>query len=405
MSHATAPAGIAVPVASVASGASVCSGASVRSATFTAVAIAAAATVSALYFAGRLLRRIALLLAVVPWSLPVQPALAAPAPAPAGTRLELQLAAQASGPAAAPAATPDPRQITLVVPFAAKGPTDTVARALAAAMAQQSGRPVVVENRSGAGGTAGAAWVAQAPPDGRTLLVHHIGMATAPILYRSLPYDPRQDFEPIGRIVDVPMTLVARPGFPAATLAEAMRYIRRHQDSLVVAYAGLGAASHLCGLLLSISLEVDLIQVPYRGTGPALQDLQAGRADLMCDQTTNTGEAIRAGHIQGLGVTSAERLAGMPFLPAVAEAGIRGLELSIWHGLFAPRGTPRDVLEELAVILRAALASPAFTQPMIGMQAVVAGREQASPAGLRALLAGEIARWAPILRKAGQYAD
>ena len=323
------------------------------------------------------------------------------------------LAAPVGGPAPAPAAgvasaaapAPDLRPITLVVPFAAKGPTDTVARALAAALAQQLAYPVVVENRSGDGGTAGAAAVARAEPDGMTLLLHHVGMATAPSLYRSLPYDPQRDFEPVGRIVDVPMTLVARPGFPARTLDEAIRHIRRHQDSIVVAYAGLGAASHLCGLLLSLSLQVDLIQVPYRGTGPALLDLQNGQADLMCDQTTNTGEPIRSGRILGLGVTSAQRLAGMPGLPTVAEAGIRGLELSIWHGLFAPRGTPREFTERLAQALQEALASPAFVRSMNDMQVVIASRAQASPAGLRALLAGEIARWAPILRKAGQYAD
>lgn len=310
-----------------------------------------------------------------------------------------------AGSADSAAAVPGPRPITLVVPFAAKGPTDTVARALAAAMTEQSGYPVVVENRSGAGGTAGAAAVAGAAPDGFTLLLHHIGMATAPTLYRNLPYDPRRDFEPVGRIVDVPMTLVARPGFPARTLAQAIHHIRRYQDSIVVAYAGLGAASHLCGLLLSLSLDVDLIQVPYRGTGPALLDLQAGQADLMCDQTTNTGEPIHAGRIQGLGVTSVRRLPGLPFLPTVAEAGVRGLELSIWHGLFAPRGTPREVVDQLALLLQAALASPAFMRSMNEMQVVIAGRDQASPAGLKALLAGEIARWAPILRKAGQYAD
>lgn len=298
-----------------------------------------------------------------------------------------------------------PRPITLVVPFAAKGPTDTVARALAVAMAEQSGHPVVVENQSGSGGTVGAAAVAGATPDGFTLLLHHIGMATAPTLYRNLPYDPRRDFEPIGRVVDVPMALVVRRGFPARTLAEAVSYLRRYQDSIVVAYAGLGAASHLCGLLLSVALEVDLIQVPYRGTGPAMQDLQAGQADLMCDQTSNIGEPIRTGRIVALGVASAKRLSGLPDLPSMAEVGVRGLDLSIWHGLYAPRGTPREVVGQLALILQAALRSPEFVRSMNEMQVVVADHAQATPAGLKSLLAGEITRWAPILRKAGQYAD
>jgi len=297
------------------------------------------------------------------------------------------------------------RPVTLLVPFAAGGPTDNVARVLAAALSAQLSHPVVVENVAGAGGTVGAARVSRSAPDGMTLLLHHIGMSTAPALYRSLPYDPRRDFEPIGRVVDVPMTLVARPGFPAAGLHEAVRYIRRHSDSVVVAYAGLGSASHLCGLLLSVSLDVDLIQVPYRGTGPALQDLQDNRADLMCDQTSNTGEPIRTGRIKALGVAASRRLQGMPSVPTLAEAGVRGLELSIWHGLFAPGGTPPDVVDRLAQALQAALAAPAFIGAMDGMQVVVATRAQASPAALSVLLADDIARWAPILRKAGQYAD
>ena len=297
------------------------------------------------------------------------------------------------------------RPVTLIVPFAAGGPTDKVARVLAAELAMQLSHPVLVENVAGAGGTVGAARVSGAAPDGMTLLLHHIGMSTAPALYRRLPYDPRRDFEPIGRVVDVPMTLVARPGFPAAGIQEAVRHIRRHRDSVVVAYAGLGSASHLCGLLLSVALDVDLIQVPYRGTGPALQDLQDNRADLMCDQTSNTGEPIRAGRIKALGVAASRRLQGMPSVPTLAEAGVRGLELSIWHGLFAPGGTPPDVVERLAQALQAVLAAPAFIRSMEDLQVVVATRGQASPAGLSALLADDIARWAPILRKAGQYAD
>jgi tripartite-type tricarboxylate transporter receptor subunit TctC len=295
--------------------------------------------------------------------------------------------------------------ITLVVPFAAQGPTDTVARALAAAMTRRSGRTVVVENHAGSGGTAGAAAVAGAPADGNTLLLHHVGMATAPVLYRSLPYDPQRDFAPIGRVVDVPMTLVARPGFPAQALTHAVAFLKRERASVIVAYAGMGAASHLCGLLLSLALEVDFIQVPYRGTGPAMADLQAGRADLMCDQTTNTVGPIRSGRVVGLGVTSAARLAGMPALPSVTEAGIRGLELSIWHGLFAPRGTPAAVVADRAALLQSALAAPAFLAAMHDMQAVVATPRQATPAALAALLGEETARWTPILRKAGQYAD
>ncbi len=307
-------------------------------------------------------------------------------------------------PSPAPASG-EQRPLTLVVPFAAKGPTDTVARALAGALGPRLGRSVVIENLAGAGGTAGAAAVAAAPPDGATLLLHHVGMATAPILYRSLSYDPQRDFEPIGRIVDVPMTLVARPGWPVTDAQAAVRHIRRNQGTLVLAYAGLGAASHLCGLMLSMSLGVDLIQVPYRGTAPALQDLQAGGADLLCDQTTNTGLAIRNRSILPLAVTSARRLASMPELPTMAEAGVRGLELAIWHGLFAPAGTPPAIVARLSQALQSALEAPGFVRQMAEMQVVIASREQATPAALAALLAAEIGRWTPILRKAGQYAD
>ena len=295
--------------------------------------------------------------------------------------------------------------LTVVVPFAARGPTDTLARALAAAITEQTGQTVVVENRPGAGGTVGASRVARAAADGRTLLLHHVGMATAPALYRTLPYDPRRDFDPVGRVADVPMTLVARPGLPVRGLADAIRLIRGDAASIVVAYAGLGAASHLCGLLLSLALEVDLIQVPYAGTGPALADLQAGQADLMCDQTTNTTAAIRAGRIVALGVVGSARLSGFPDLPSVAEVGVRGLDLSIWHGLYSPRGVPPQALARLTRLLQAGLQSDAFVRAMADWQVVVASREQATPAALRHHLASEIARWTPLIRKAGQYAD
>lgn len=310
--------------------------------------------------------------------------------------------AAAAEPPALPSALPP---ITLVVPFASRGPTDLVARALAAAITGQTGQPVQVENRPGAGGTAGTVSVVGSPQDGRTLLLHHVGMATAPTLYRALPYDPRRDLEPIGRVVDVPMTLVARPGLPARGLADVLRLIRRGAPGLIVAYAGLGAASHLCGLLLTQALGVDLIQVPYTGTGPALADLQAGRADLMCDQTTNTAQPIREGRVQGLAVAGGDRLPGLRALPTTGEAGLPGLALSVWHGLYAPRGVARERVAELARLLQAGLAAPAFIDAMQGADVVVATRAQASPAALRLQLDHEIARWAPILRKAGQYAD
>ena len=295
--------------------------------------------------------------------------------------------------------------ITLIVPFAAGGPTDQVARALLPGLEKALGEPVRVRNVGGAGGTAGATEAAGAPPDGRTLLLHHIGMATAPSLYRRLPYDPQRDFAPIGRVVDVPMVLVARAGFEAANAREAIRSIRSAATSPLVAYAGLGAASHLCGLLLANALGVDLIQIPYKGTGPALVDLLAGRIDLMCDQTTNTVAPILDGRLRGIAVTTPERLPTLPALPTTAQVGIAGMRLAIWHGLYAPAGTPAATLETLSRALREALREASFVATAARFDGRVASQAEATPAAMRALLAAETARWAPIIRRTGQFAD
>lgn len=295
--------------------------------------------------------------------------------------------------------------ITIVVPFAAAGPTDAVARALAPGLSAALAEPVTVRNHAGAGGTAGADAVARAPADGRTLLLHHVGMATAPVLYRQLPYEPQRDFVPLGRVVDVAMTLVARADFPGRTGAEALRTIRRGQADLLVAYAGLGAASHLCGLLLADALGVDLIQIPYRGTGPAMVDLIDGKVDLLCDQTTTTTKPLQEGRIKGLAITSPSRVAGLPDLPTVAELGLPGLQLTIWHGLYAPAGTPAPVVDRLARALQATLRDPRFVAEMARIDGVLPGAGEASPDALRRLLATETRRWTPVLRRTGQFAD
>jgi tripartite-type tricarboxylate transporter receptor subunit TctC len=256
----------------------------------------------------------------------------------------------------ASAADPYPNKpVTIVVPFAAGGPTDTVARAVGQAMEKALGGTVIVENKPGAGGTIGVADVARAPADGYRILVHHIGMATAPALYRKLPFDPTKDLEPVGLINDVPMTLLVRTTLPVNTAKELIAYTKQNKDKMTLANAGIGAASHLCGLLFQQAIETDLTTVPYKGTAPAITDLIGGQVDILCDQTTNTTEQIRGGKVKALALTAPRRLDSLKDLPTAAEAGLPGFELSIWHGMYAPKGTPKPVIDKLVSSLQAAL--------------------------------------------------
>jgi tripartite-type tricarboxylate transporter receptor subunit TctC len=297
------------------------------------------------------------------------------------------------------------RDIALIVPFAAGGPTDALARTLAPYLAHGLGEPVSVQNIAGAGGTRGALAAVQAGADGRTLLLHHIGMATAPALYRHLPYDPQRDFTPIGRVADVPMTVIVRRDFPGRTFAETAVLLRQQRTPWLVAYAGLGAASHLCGLLLSDALGVDLIQIPYQGTGPAIKDLIAGRVDLMCDQTTNTVDAIAAGEVRALAVTSDRPLVGLPLVPTAAALGLEGLRLSIWHGLFVPGRVPAPQVERLMQALAGARRDPGFARAVERVNGFIPDADDATPQALARLLARETRRWAGLIRRSGQYAD
>lgn len=295
--------------------------------------------------------------------------------------------------------------INMVIPFAAGGPTDTVGRLIAEAMGRDLGQNVVVVNVGGAGGTLGAQRVAQARPDGHTILLHHIGMATIPTLYRRLAYDPVNGFETIGLVTEVPMTLVARRDFPATNMAELIAHVRRERDRINLANAGIGAASHLCGLLLQSTLGVPMTTVPYSGTGPAMNDLVGGRVDLMCDQTTNTTEHIRAGTIRGFAATTSARVATLPDLPTAAEGGLPGFEVSVWHGLYAPRGTAAPVVERLSRALQAALRDERVGARFrdLGTEAVAA--ERATPAYHQRFWQADIAKWRPIIQAAGSFAD
>ncbi len=295
--------------------------------------------------------------------------------------------------------------ITVIVPFAAGGPTDTVTRLVAESMSKTLGQQVIVENVGGAGGTLGAARAAKAEPDGYTLLLHHIGMATSATLYRKLPYDPKTAFAPVGLVTEVPMILVARKDLAPNNLQELIAYVKEKKDEVTYANAGVGAASHLCGMLFMQAVETQLTTVPYKGTGPAMTDLIGGQVDFMCDQSTNTTGQIKAGEVKAYGVFADQRLGNLPDLPTVKEAGLDGLDFAIWHGLYAPAGTPEAVVNKLSEALKVALADPKVVQRFADLGTDPVAADQATPAALQAKLLSEIDRWKPVIEKAGEYAD
>ena len=297
------------------------------------------------------------------------------------------------------------RTITLVVPFAAGGPTDVVARAISVPMAKALGQTVVVENRTGAGGTLAAASVARAAPDGYTFLIHHNGMATAPALYRKLPYNPLTDFEYISQVVDVPMTLVARKDLPAKTFPELLAFLKAQGDKVNLAHAGLGAVSHLCGMVFRQAIGVDLTTVPYQGTGPAMAALLGGQVDLLCDQTTQTVPQIKGGTVRFYGVTTAHRIKALPDAPTLAEQGLKGFEVMVWHGIYAPKGTPKEATEKFNSAVRAALKDPMVMARMADLGAEIVPDAKLTPDGLRSWLKLETERWGPVIKAAGVYAD
>jgi tripartite-type tricarboxylate transporter receptor subunit TctC len=297
------------------------------------------------------------------------------------------------------------RPITIVVPFAAGGPTDTVTRLLAESMSKDLGQEVIVQNVTGAGGTTGAAQVAEAEPDGYTLLLYHIGMATSATLYRNLPYDTLNAFEYIGLATDVPMTIVGRKDLEPNDLKGLIDYAKANKDKATLANAGIGAASHLCGMLFMSSIGTQLVTVPYKGTGPAMTDLLGGQVDILCDQTTNTTKQIQGGTIKAYAVTSAKRLDVLPDLPTTDEAGLPNMQIGIWHGMYAPKGTPKEVTERLTKSLQVALKDPNVVARLAELGTAPASEADATPEALKAKLESEVVRWKPIIDAAGQYAD
>ncbi|PJI99350.1 tripartite-type tricarboxylate transporter receptor subunit TctC [Acidovorax sp. 69] len=299
------------------------------------------------------------------------------------------------------------KTVTLVVPFAAGGPTDRVARDLAEALRKPLGANVVVDNTAGAGSSIGAARVARAAPDGYTLLLNHIGMSTMPALYRKLAFSVPNDFEYLGMVNEVPMTLIARPTMPANNFKELTAWIQQNKGKINLGNAGLGAASHLCGLMFQSAMQVDMTAVPYKGTAPAITDLIGGQIDLLCDQTTNTTGQIESKKVKAYAVTTAKRLTtpALKDLPTLAESGLKDFNVSIWHGMYAPKGTPADVQKKINEALKVALKDPEFIKKQEGLGAVIITDKRVDGAEHKKFVVSEIEKWGAVIKAAGTYAD
>jgi tripartite-type tricarboxylate transporter receptor subunit TctC len=311
-------------------------------------------------------------------------------------------------PLVAPAQSDYPsRPVTLVVPFAAGGPSDKVARDLAEALRKPLGQTVIVENAAGAGGTIGTAKVAHAAPDGYTLLVHHIGMATTPALYRKLTFQIPGDFETLGLINEAPSVVIGKPQLDANNFAELRKWIASRGDKVTIANAGLGSASHLCGLMLQSALNAKMTPVPYKGTGPAMTDLIGGQVDLMCEQATNAVPMIEGKKVKAFAQTGPKRLPlpALKDVPTVAEAGLSNFNVQVWHGLYAPKGTPPAVLAKLNSALRTALKDPALIKREEALGLTVVTDDRLDPATHRKFLEAEMVRWGKVINAAGEYAD
>ena len=324
----------------------------------------------------------------------------------------IQLALVAAAAAAAFGATAQEypskdKTVTIVVPFAAGGPTDRVARDLAEALRKPLGANVVVDNTAGAGSSIGAARVARAAPDGYTLLLNHIGMSTMPALYRKLAFSVPNDFEYLGMVNDVPMTLIARPTMAANNYKELSAWLTQNKGKINIGNAGLGSASHLCGLMFQSAVQIDMTPVPYKGTAPAITDLIGGQIDLLCDQTTNTSGQIEAKKVKAYAVTTPKRLTTplLKDLPTLAESGLKDFEVTIWHGLYGPKGTPPDIAKKINDALKVALKDPEFIKKQEGLGAVVVTDKRIEPAEHKKFVVSEIDKWTAVIKAAGTYAD
>jgi tripartite-type tricarboxylate transporter receptor subunit TctC len=287
--------------------------------------------------------------------------------------------------------------ITFIVPFTEGGPTDTVTRLIAEPMATELGGEIIVQNVEGAGGTVAAEEAANAEPDGYTVLMHHIGMSTAPTLYPDLAYDPLEDFEMIGLVTEVPMTIIGSPNFEPNTLEELLTYVEDNIDTVTYANAGVGAASHLCGLLIESATGLDLTEVPYDGTNPAMEDLLGDQVDFMCDQTTNTAERILGEEVKAYAVTTPERIEALPDVPTTEEGGIGDVQVTVWHGLYVPAGTPQEVIDALNAALLVALADEQVITRLGELGTAPVSEDRATPEAHREQLESQIELWGPII--------
>jgi tripartite-type tricarboxylate transporter receptor subunit TctC len=299
------------------------------------------------------------------------------------------------------------KPVTLIVPFAAGGPSDRIARDVAEALRKPLGQTVIVENDAGAGGTIGAAKVSRASPDGYTLLIHHIGMATSPALYRKLSFKVPEDFEFLGLINEAPSVLIGKPGLEASNFADLRKWIAANPGKVNLANAGLGSASHLCGLMFQTAIKTSLMPIPYKGTAPAMTDLLGGQVDLMCEQATSAVPQIKGGKVKVYGVTSRSRLQipAMQNVPTLSEVGLKDFNVQVWHGLYAPHGTPPAVLAKLNAALRIALKDPDFIAREEALGLNVVKDDRLSPAGHRKFVEAEKLRWSKVIKDAGEYAD
>lgn len=317
----------------------------------------------------------------------------------------LAAAALACSPGAAQAQNWPTKPIKFVVAYPAGGGADFIARLFSERMSKLLDQPVVVENRPGAGGTLGALSVVRADPDGYTLLIYHVGLATAATLYRKLPYDTKSAFAAIGLVTEAPMTIIGRSDLPADSLKDLVGYLKGAGAKTTLANAGIGSASHLCGMLLMSQLQVTLTTVPYRGTGPVMNDLLGKQVDMTCDQATNTTGLILSKQVKAYAITTKSRLPSLPDLPTADEAGLKGFELAVWHGVFAPRGTPPAIVEKLSMALIGALNDPDLVKRFREISTEPMPADRATPTAAQRTLTSEIDRWAPIIKAAGEYAD
>ena len=293
------------------------------------------------------------------------------------------------------------KPITLLVPAAAGGPTDTVARLIAESMGRTLGQTILVENQGGAGGTLGMGRIAKTAPDGYTIAVWHIAHATAPALYENLKYNPLDDFDHIGRITDVPMTLVSKTALPTKTVGEIIQWMKTQNAKATYGHAGTGSASHLCALLLMNRLGIQMTGVPFRGTGPAMNDLIGGQFDVMCDQTTGTTNQIKDGKIKGYAVTTLTKVSSLPDLPTLDQSGMKGFEVSAWHAMWAPKGLPKEATDKLVSALQAALKDPKVVDRFASLGTEPVALELATPTALRSQLASELTKWQTVIKSAG----